>query len=355
MITDDAPFPRPDRLLDGPAAWTGVGLADSEEWVYVWTREEIVELEEALIAVQHLRRPLDQIGRTDFPLARLAGRLEGVRADLLRGRGFVLMRGLDASKYSREEIATIFWGIGAHLGRAVPQNAKGHLLGHVKDLGRDVNDASTRIYQTSERQGYHTDSADIVGLLCLERAMEGGRSSLASCSTIHNVLFENSPDLLEELFQPFCTDHRGEHRAGTNPYFTAPILSWHENELSVLYQRRYIESAQRFGAVPPLTDRQVAALDAFDSAADDPTIHLEMQLERGDIQFIHNHQMLHDRTAFRDWPEPIRRRHLLRLWLCPQEGRALPAWFTERLGSVEPGHRGGVVLDGVEPVISLVP
>ena len=348
-------FPQPDRLLAGPTVWRGDRLAESDEWVHAWSPEEIVELEDALVAVRALRRPLDQIRCNDFPLRRLAGRLDSLRTVLLRGRGFVLMRGLDAGKYTHEEIATIFWGIGAYLGRALPQNAKGHLLGHVKDLGRDANDPSTRIYQTRERQGYHTDSADIVGLLCLERAMEGGRSSLVSCSTIHNVLFERSPDLLAELFQPYCTDHRGEHRADANPYFAAPILSWHANELSVLYQRHYIESAQRFAAVPRLTDRQVAALDALDSAADDPTIHLEMELERGDIQFVHNHQMLHDRTAFRDWPQPERRRHLFRLWLCPKDGRPLPHWFAERLGSVEPGHRGGVVLDGVEPVISLAP
>ena len=323
--------------------------------VTVSSRDEIVELEGGLVAVRALRRPLDQIERNDFPLPRLAGRLDRLRADLLRGRGFVLMRGLDAAKYTREEIATIFWGIGAHLGVALPQNGKGHLLGHVKDLGRDGHEPSTRIYQTSERQGYHTDSADIVGLLCLERAMEGGRSSLASCMTIHNAMFERSPDLLAELFGPFCTDHRGEHRPGANPYFTAPILSWHANELSVLYQRHYIESAQRFAAVPRMTDRQIAALDAFDQVADDPSIHLEMELGRGDIQFIHNHQMLHDRTAFRDWTEPERRRHLLRLWLCPKDGRPLPPWFAERFHSVEPGHRGGVVLEGVDPVVSLTP
>ena len=348
-------FAKPDTLLSGPAVWRGDELVDSDEWIHAWTPEELAELEDALVAVQALQRPLGKIGRDDFPLPRLGDRLDRLRADLLRGRGFVLMRGLDASKYSRDEIATIFWGIGAHLGRAVPQNAQGHLLGHVKDLGRDSRDASARIYQTSERQGYHTDSADIVGLLCLEPSMEGGRSSLVSCPTIHNVLFERSPDLLAELFQPFGTDHRGEHPADANPYFTAPILSWHEDELSVLYQRRYIESAQRFEAVPRLTGRQVEALDAFDAVADDPAVHLEMRLERGDIQFIHNHQMLHDRTAFRDWPEPDRRRHLLRLWLCPEDGRPLPPWFGERLGSVEPGDRGGVALAGVEPVIPPFP
>lgn len=346
-------YPQPGRHLDGPSAWRGDQLVHSDEWIWAWSREEIAELEDALAAVQLTRKPLEQIGRDDFPLRGLANRLHHLRNELLRGRGFVLMRGLDTAKYSRVGIATIFWGIGAHLGSAVPQNAAGHLLGHVRDQGANARDPDTRIYQTNERQGYHTDSADLVGLLCLETAMEGGRSALCSCAAIHNELFERSPDLLGELFNPFCTDHRGEYRSGANPFFTAPVFSWYEGELSILYQRLYIESAQRFDAVPELTGRQIAALDALDRVADDPTIHLEMQLERGDIQFIHNHQLLHDRTAFRDWPEPARHRHLLRLWLCPKDGRPLPPWFAERLRSVEPGNRGGVALEGVEAVAPL--
>ena len=341
--------------MRGPSVWRGERLADSDEWIHEWTRSEIAELEGALLAVQALARPLRRIGRDHCPLSRLASTLDRLRGELLRGRGFVLLRGLDAAKYTHEEIATLFWVIGAHLGRALPQNAGGDLLGHVKDLGRDVREPTSRIYQTRARQGYHTDSADIVGLLCLQPAMDGGRSALASASAIHNALFESSPDLLAELFDPFCTDHRGEYDDRAKPYFTAPVLSWYAQELSVLYQRKYIESAQRFEGVPRLTGRQVAALDAFDRAADDPAIHLEMDLQCGDIQFIHNHQMLHDRSAFSDWPEPGRRRHLLRLWLCPRDGRPLPPWFAERLHSAEPGQRGGVVLDGVEPVVSLGP
>lgn len=348
-------YPRPDRILTGPAAWRGEQLSGSDAWIHEWTRGEIAELEAALLSVRALGRPLDSIGREDCPLTSLANTLDELRTELLRGRGFVLMRGLEADKYTREEIASIFWVIGAHLGHALPQNAEGHLLGHVKDVGRDAADPTVRIYQTRERQGYHTDSADIVGLLCLQPAKEGGRSALASASAIHNALFESSPALLAELFEPFCTDHRGEYGEGAQPYFTAPILSWYAEELSVLYQRKYIESAQRFPDVPRLTDGQLAALDAFDRAADDPELHLQMELQAGDIQFIHNHQMLHDRTAFRDWPEPERRRHLLRLWLCPGDGRPLPPWFAERLHSSEPGQRGGVVLQGVAPVVSLSP
>jgi hypothetical protein len=132
------------------------------------------------------------------------------------------------------------------------------------------------------------------------------------------------------------------------------VLSFLDDRLTVIYQRRYIESAARFSAAPRLDARRRAALDALDAALDDPELHLEMDLEPGDVQLVHNHQLLHDRTAFVDDPDPARRRHLLRLWLCPPIGRRLPAAFVERYGSIEIGRRGGVV-PRVAPVIALAP
>ena len=113
-----------------------------------------------------------------------------------------------------------------------------------------------------------------------------------------------------------------------------------------IYQRSYIESARRFPEVPALSPEQVEALDLFDQLSDDPTLHLRMELRAGDIQLVHNHSLLHDRTAFEDWPEPERRRHLLRLWLAPEQARPLPPIFAERYGSVVPGDRGGVQVPG---------
>lgn len=339
----------PDRAVGGRAAWRGADLARSRDWVRVLEPAELGELEEAARAVRAAGRPLDSVGSEDFPLPRLAAGLEEVREELLHGRGFLVLRGLRVADRPAAETATLFWGIGAHLGAALPQNARGDLIGHVRDEGRDGRDPAARIYQTNERQGWHTDSADFAALLCVRPAREGGKSSLVSAPALHDALLERSPELLPRLFEPFCTDHRGEHRPGAPPYFTAPVLSWHAGELSVLYQRRYIESAQRFGGVPRLTAEQVAALDAFDALADDPALHLTFDMRPGDVLALHNHQLLHDRAAFVDWPETGRRRHLLRLWLCPPAGRPLPDCFAERFGAVEPGLRGGVVLPGIAP------
>ena len=80
-----------------------------------------------------------------------------------------------------------------------------------------------------------------------------------------------------------------------------------------------------------------------------------MQLEPGDLQFVYNHGLLHDRTGFEDWPAPEDRRHLLRLWLSIPGDRPLAAVFNERYGSIEPGARGGVAMEDITPVAPLEP
>jgi hypothetical protein len=231
------------------------------------------------------------------------------------------------------------------------QNAEGHLLGHVRDLGRSSDDPHTRIYQTRERQTFHTDSCDVVGLLCLQTAKSGGLSSLVSSTTIFNEMRRRRPDLLKVLLDPIETDRRGETPDGSKPYFNIPVFNCHHGFVSAMYQRQYIESARRFPGVPPLTPLQVEALDLLDQLANDPRLHLMMELQPGDIQLVHNHTILHDRTAFEDFPEPERKRQLLRLWLAPRNARPLPEVYAERFASISPGNRGGVTVPGAKPTI----
>jgi hypothetical protein len=226
------------------------------------------------------------------------------------------------------------------------QNAEGHLLGHVKDLGRSSDDPHTRIYQTRERQTHHTDSCDVVALLCLHPAKSGGLSSLVSSTTIFNEMRRRRPDLLRVLLEPIETDRRGEVPDGSKPYFTIPVFNYHDGLVSTIYQRQYIESARRFPGVAPLTSLQIEALDLLDQLANDPKLNLMMEFEPGDIQLVHNHTILHDRTAFEDFPELERKRHLLRLWLAPTEARNLPEVYAERFGSITAGDRGGVMVAG---------
>jgi len=328
------------------SAWFGPDLATQTDWIELLSADEVAEIEAASRRLAATEIDWQRLEPGDFPLPTLEPRLKSIRDEVLEGRGFVLLRGLPVELWGRRLSAIAFLGLGRHLGTFRSQNKDGHLLGHVKDLGLSSNDPNVRIYQTRERQNYHTDSCDVVGLLCLQSARTGGLSSLVSSTTIYNQMRERRPDLACVLFDPIETDRRGEIPAGQLPYFRIPVFNWYTERLTTLYHRNYIDSARRFPDVPALTEQQIEALNLFDQLSDDPALHLRMELRVGDIQLVHNHSLLHDRIAFEDWPEPERRRHLLRLWLAPQQARPLPPVFAERYGSIVPGHRGGVLVPG---------
>ena len=333
----------------GAAAWYGPDLTKRDDWMMPLGAAEVTEIEDATRALVAHNADIAAITARDFPLPTLGARLKArVAGEVLNGRGFLLLRGLPVERWSMQEAATAFFGLGAHLGSARSQNGKGHVLGHVQDLGLDVKNPNVRIYQTHERQTYHTDSCDIVGLLCLKTAKSGGLSALVSSTTIFNEMRKRRPDLLQLLFQPLATDRRGEVPEGQKPYFEIPVFNWHQGYLTAIYQRQYIDSAQRFADAPRLTPHQVEALDMFDSLANDPALNLFMEFKPGDVQLVHNHTMLHDRTGFEDWPEPERRRHLLRLWLAASGARPLPDIFAQRYGSVTVGDRGGIIVRGTK-------
>ena len=338
---------RPPGKIDSPSAWRGEEIgANPDRWLTLLGAADIAELENAARSYLAATDEIAEITRERFPLPRFGVYLEKLRKKLINGIGFELIRGLPVANYSQKFAATIFCGVGAHLGSARSQNAAGHILGHVRDVGADANNPNTRIYQTSERQTFHTDSSDVVGLLCIREAMEGGKSLLVSTTTIYNEMLRTHPDLAALLFDPIATDRRGEVPEGEKPYLEIPVLSWHAGFLTGFYQRQYIDSAQRFPDAPRLTPAHVQALDLFDKLANDPGLHLGMQLQPGDMQFVYNHALLHDRTAFRDWPDASQKRHLLRLWLSMEGDRPLPDCFKQRYGSIEIGNRGGIVTKG---------
>jgi hypothetical protein len=125
--------------------------------------------------------------------------------------------------------------------------------------------------------------------------MCGGLSLLVSSNTIFNEMRRRRPDLLALLMDPIATDRRGEIPAGMLPYYLIPVFNYYEGYLTAIYQRQYIESAQRFPDAPRLTPAHVEALNLFDELANDPKLNLSMALEIGDMQFVYNHALLHDR------------------------------------------------------------
>jgi hypothetical protein len=262
-----------------------------------------------------------------FPLPRLAAQLDAILDEVENGRGFVLLRGIPRDRYADAECERIYWGLGVHLGTPVSQNARGHVLGHVRDEGRIIADPNARAYQTNQRMDFHTDMlpVDVLGLFCLRGAKSGGASKLVSALTIHNVLRAERPELLEALYGMFHVDWRGEEPAGEQPWFTLPMFSERDGKVTArINSLSYYDSAARHGEQYRPTAIQRDALEMAQEIANRPELMFTMDFQEGDIQLINNHTLLHAREAYDDYPEPGRERHLLRMWIAVDDTRRRP-------------------------------
>ena len=312
--------------ITSPDAWIGPAIQHDPSWICRLDAGDLAEIDAALA---HAKRSGARIpfAAAAFPLPRLDAKLDAILDEIENGRGFQLIRGIPRHRYSDADCELIYWGIASRFGTPVSQNARGHLLGHVRDEGRVISDPNARAYQTNQRMDFHTDllPIDVLGLFCLRTARSGGASKLTSALTIHNVLREERPDLLEALYGSFHLDWRGEEPQGEQPWFTIPMFSECRGRITArICSLVYYESAARFGEQYRPTPLQREALLAVQEIANRPQLMLSMDFQEGDIQLINNHTMMHAREAYEDHPEPERQRHLLRMWIAVPDGKRRP-------------------------------
>jgi len=334
--------------FETPQAWYGDDMAARSDWLFHLSEEDRAELRRALEVARQSALPLPLLARDHFPLDRLARRLATLRRDTLAGRGFCLLRGVPVEQYTAWESAAAFWGVGLYLGEAVSQNGKGHVLGHVANLGLDYADPEVRGYQTTSLLNYHTDASDLVALLCLRTPQSGGLSYIASSTTVWNEAVRRRPDLARVLMEPFYYTRWGELGEDRQPFYGMPVFQPCNRHIVATYVQSAIRKAQRLPGVPRLTPQQEEALHLVDSLTASPSTHLGMEFRPGDIQILCNHWIMHSRTSYIDWPEAARRRHLLRLWLACDDGPVLPANFIEDMqGATQSGRPNGIHVPGV--------
>lgn len=337
------------KPVEGARVWRGPDLAKRpEDWTYELTSDDVRELDEAVTNIEERGLHVLDIKRDLFPLPGLSKTLARIQDELQNGLGFCMIRGIPVERYDIRQAAIAYFGIGAHLGEAVSQNARGHALGHVCNLGFDPTLPTARGYQSANKLNFHTDPTDLVGLMCLRKAKSGGLSSIVSAGTVFNEMLKKRPDLVKILTETLYRDRRGEIPEGREPWYRLPVFNFRDGRLLTNYVRSTIEKAQRFDTVPRLTEIQREAFGLIESITADPDLYLDMAFEPGDIQILNNHYILHSRTAYEDYPEPERRRHLLRLWLATEAGPPLPEPYYEFMDKTASGRPNGYHMAGVE-------
>jgi hypothetical protein len=316
-------------VLEAQCEWTSGDVADENLWTERFDDNERAELDAALRHAWSKSDDVLELGRDDFPLPTLKDRLRRIEEELINGRGFVRLRGVDRRAYTQAEMEVLYWGIGSHLGLPWTQNKHGHVLGDVTDQNKRIDDPTAR---GNELGGialpFHCDGSDLVGLMCLENGRSGGLSAVANSVRIHNQLVVERPDLAASLYDPLPYDYRGEEPSGGLPYYLVPVFTEWEGRLFVRCIPPYIWASQRHHEAPRLTDIQQEALLTVVQMADDPVNHVLMDLQPGDMQFINNYHVFHGRTAYQDDRGAGHIRHLKRLWLETTVLTSRPPYFS---------------------------
>ncbi|WP_127781724.1 TauD/TfdA family dioxygenase [Rhodococcus sp. X156] len=338
--------------ITGPAAWTGAELAGSTEWVYLLSDAEIAELEEAGRRFVTDNPDLRTVTPADYPLPVCAAGIATWTHDLDRGRGFVLVRGLRTELYSDAVSGAIFFLLGLYLGAPMPQNQMGDLVDHVvATSNKTMDDPEALPSRVRDKLEFHSDSSDVVGLICLRGAKSGGESRLISGAALYNRVLELRPDLAPLMFEPWYWDwYKQDHDAPAKTY-VSPMVSHTDGVFSIYAGGSMIWSAQDYPETPRLTDAQKELLELIPEITADESLPLDMQFQPGDMQWLLNYAALHSRREFTDFPSMQKRRHLLRLWLRRHEQRPLVPSFGKPVTADKAPQQEGGSFDIVEAVI----
>ncbi len=312
------------EIIADQRAWTAQTIDSGESWRYALTPECFVELDSFLAQWRRQSQPITgtRVESADFPAC--AAVLEGALDALERGRGFAIVERLSFERYTRDEAQMVYWVIGQLLGVPFAQDVKGTLLYDVRDTGQDPTKGA-RFSVSNVESSFHMDHCfgdpipDILGLLSLQGAKSGGRSQFLSAYTLHNELLTRYPQEVATLYEPFYFDRRGQFKEGEKPVFEAPIFRWDAQGLHIRYLYYYIQVGQE-RMEESFSPAQARALEAVEDTLRRQDLHVELLLEPGQMLFTSNHWLLHNRTSFEDFPEPEKRRHLVRLWLSYRNG-----------------------------------
>jgi hypothetical protein len=327
-----------------PTAWNASRLeADRRRWTFALDSRGRRDL---LAAVKKASDPAKQLldyRREDFELGHAWPPIAAAFEEVKRGRGVALVKGLPR-EIGEKDFELLTWGIGLHAGVARPQGKASHYMSAVRDAGNTYRTGTGRGYNTNAELDFHTDSADIVGLSCYNKAVAGGMSITTSSPAAYEVMKAEFPTLAEWLLRPVHFSRQGEQAPDEAPSYPHPVFDERGGKLFSKWNWNRVTSAQKLDGVPRIAPEHQQALEAFDQVVRRPALAHTMWLEPGDLQIINSHVTLHSRTDFTDHDDPAQKRLLFRLWLAPPDGDHLPESWRVLYKAVERGTvRGGIV------------
>ena len=304
--------PAGDRLR-----WLAADI-ETSDWLIEITPQALAEIERLSRFFTDNPTPILQRRLEELALPACRDLMAKMKSILDDGVGFAVLERLPMDVYPTDTMLEVYWVLGQCIGRPVAQKWNGQMIYDVSDTGADYA-YGTRGSHTSVELNFHTDNAfarmvpDYVGLLCRRPAKNGGVSRFCSLYSVHQRMLEQYPDELGRLYKPVLYDRQKEHREGAEPVCLAPYFSWRNGRMFARANASLIRKGYEV-AGEAMDEPLMRALDAIDEICAAEDLWFEAPLERGQIQYLNNHEVGHYRSAFEDYDEPGRKRHLYRLW-----------------------------------------
>lgn len=322
-------------------AWRGRELFESNAWRHELSPAHVGDLRE-LVERTRGREP-ESFDPPDAVLPAFEDLSSRLSAALEDGPGAVLLRRLPLEEWDPSAIERAYWALALQLGTPVSQNAEGRRLFPVRDAGYSENDPRFRGPMSRKRLSFHTDRCDVIAFLCIQPAAQGGATFVVSSLALHDELRRRDPATLDVLSRPFPYLRHTVDLGNERPYCELPVFSERDGRFAAHFLRVLIDRADRSAEAPSLTAEQHAALDTLEELAEDPALHVSLNLAPGDVLLLNNWTTLHRRSEFVDSPDPERKRHLLRIWLSTPNSRPIDPRFADHFGATEAGAlRGGM-------------
>ena len=305
--------------IDSPATWRAETLLENDGLVEL-DAVCLAEIDQAAKDLINNPMPIEALKVSDVKMPACQATMARVRDHLENGIGFAVVDRLPVDRLDSDISKKLYWLLMSMTGRPVAQAWSGTMVYDVLDTGKKSTAGSgIRSSKTNGGQSYHCDNTfnlppDFVGLLCLQTAKKGGLSGLISLETVYNLLLEDFPNLLPRLYQPFYYDRQGEHAPADQRWSYKPVFEADGDRINAYFNPRRVEHGYEMRGIK-MDDETREAIRALQEVSERSGLGKDFTFERGQIQIANNKRLAHRRTAFRDWPEPERRRHLVRMWL----------------------------------------
>lgn len=246
----------------------------------------------------------------------------GVRNDILNnvfdGPGFSIIRVPNADQLTDSELEEVSHVLAGAFGALMPQNEAGDTFYRVQ-AKVSADRPEYRLSNTSGDTSMHTDCSygderpSAISLFCINPAVEGGESMIASGYRVLSEYAKSHHDNMSPLSRSYFYHRSHKRHADDEQVAEYRLLDVVNGTLSFRYKWPYIELGHKVKGVF-LGENETHFFSSFETLANRADLVFRYPLKRGECLIGNNKWIFHNRAPYSDSPHAPKRL-MIRHWI----------------------------------------